>query len=316
MRVEHLYYFKCLAEILNYTQASQKLYIGQSTLSSAIKTLENEIGAVLFTRNKGSRIELTEAGARFYEQITLSLQNLEKGILIAKEAEGAVCETIRLGTIHAMQGKVWAKALSKFKNECNIDFKLVIEQGYSQDLIRKIRSGALDVAFTSRVLGDNDLEHILCWSEPLVLGVHIDHPLAKKKSVSLRDLSNTRIVTYAETSPISEPLSDLLKDYDYELNLIRDYMDEVSMSSLVASDKNNVAIFCYSFLCNAFDEVVCIPIEEAPFDFHKTYITYKADQYRLKVIQEFIDFMSNYLITKSFKRLHETNVPFAGRENM
>lgn len=309
MRVEYLYYFKCLAEILNYTQASQKLYIGQPTLSSAIKTLEKDIGATLFTRNRGSRIELTEAGARFYEQITLSLQNLEKGILIAKEAEGAVCETIHLGTNHAMQGKVWARALSEFKNQCNIDFKIVIEQGYSQDLIRKIRSGALDVAFTSRVLGDSDLEHIMCWTEPLVLGVHIDHPLAKRKSVSLRDLTNTQIVTYAETSPMNEPLSDLLRRYNFKLRLLRDYMDEVSMSSLVASDKNNVAIFCYSFLCDAFDEVVCIPIEEAPFDFHKTYITYKADQYHSKANREFIDFMGDYLINKRLEKLH--GIPYS-----
>lgn len=45
MRTEHLYYFKCLAEVLNYTQASKLLYIGQPTLSAAIKNLEKEVGA-------------------------------------------------------------------------------------------------------------------------------------------------------------------------------------------------------------------------------------------------------------------------------
>ena len=105
MKTEHLYYFKCLAEVLNYTQASQKLYIGQPTLSSAIKNLENEIGAMLFVRNKGSHIELTEAGVCFYNQVTLALQNLEKGINMAQEASGSTHEVIRLGTLYCMKGR-------------------------------------------------------------------------------------------------------------------------------------------------------------------------------------------------------------------
>lgn len=76
MRTEHLYYFKCLAEVLNYTQASKLLYIGQPTLSAAIKNLEKEVGATLFVRSKGSRVDLTEAGTCFYDQVTLSLSTL------------------------------------------------------------------------------------------------------------------------------------------------------------------------------------------------------------------------------------------------
>lgn len=53
MRTEHLYYFKCLAEVLNYTQASKLLYIGQPTLSAAIKNLEKEVGALFLCAVKG-----------------------------------------------------------------------------------------------------------------------------------------------------------------------------------------------------------------------------------------------------------------------
>lgn len=301
MKTEHLYYFKCLAEVLNYTQASQKLYIGQPTLSSAIKNLENEIGAMLFVRNKGSHIELTEAGVYFYNQVTLALQNLEKGINMAQEASGSTHEVIRLGTLYCMQGRAWSQALNQFKQQCDINFRIEIEHAYSPELIRKLRSGALDVAFASHVPGDTDMRHVFCRTQPLVLGVHVNHPLAKRESVSLADLQGERIYTYAESSPVTGALEELINKYD--LTVRQSCFDEVSMSSLVAADENNVALFCYSFLCDAFDEVVCIPVSDVPADFHKIYMVYKRDQHQLRVVQEFIDFMSEFMITDTFKEL-------------
>ena len=77
------------------------------------------------------------------------------------------------------------------------------------------------------------------------------------------------------------------------------------MSSFVASDPESVALFCYSFLCDVYDELVCIPIVEAPRDFHLMYMTYVKDRRKLKVVQEFIDFMSEYLTTDEYKKMHE-----------
>lgn len=134
-----------------------------------------------------------------------------------------------------------------------------------------------------------------------MLGVHVNHPLAKRESVSLADLQGERIYTYAESSPVTGALEELINKYD--LTVRQSYFDEVSMSSLVAADENNVALFCYSFLCDAFDEVVCIPVSDASADFHKIYMVYKRDQHQLRVVQEFIDFMSEFMITDTFKEL-------------
>ena len=42
MRLDYLRYFDHLAEVLNYTRASEDLYIAQPTLSVAIKRMEKE----------------------------------------------------------------------------------------------------------------------------------------------------------------------------------------------------------------------------------------------------------------------------------
>ena len=49
----------------------------------------------------------------------------------------------------------------------------------------------------------------------------------------------------------------------------------------------------YSILVNAFDDVVCIPIADAPADFHKIYLMSRNEAHS-KIVGDFIDFMSSY----------------------
>lgn len=124
MRTEHLYYFKCLAEVLNYTQASKLLYIGQPTLSAAIKNLEKEVGATLFVRSKGSRVDLTEAGTCFYDQVTLSLSTLEKGCSIAQELDGSVQKQLDLGRFLLCRGRPGQLQSQNFEKNVQSTFRL------------------------------------------------------------------------------------------------------------------------------------------------------------------------------------------------
>ncbi|WP_044565237.1 LysR family transcriptional regulator [Anaerococcus provencensis] len=58
--------FLAIAETRNLTDASSKLYLSQSTVSTRLKQLEDYLGYKLFFRNKGlTKIELTERGEAF-----------------------------------------------------------------------------------------------------------------------------------------------------------------------------------------------------------------------------------------------------------
>ena len=63
MEISYFNEFVILAETRNYWAASERLYIGQSSLSKHIKTLESQLGAPLFDRTS-RKVELTEFGAK------------------------------------------------------------------------------------------------------------------------------------------------------------------------------------------------------------------------------------------------------------
>lgn len=289
MRVEDLRYFEHLAEVLNYTRASKDLKISQPTLSLAIKRLEEEWGVQLFSRNR-STVELTDIGRDISDCVTGALRSLDRARVLAEESLGTENATINLGTIYAMQGKFWSQALFEFREKSPFDPHITVTQAYSRELLRRLRTGQLDVAFASRIEDTPDLRYNLFWSQPLVLGVNKKHPLAKKKEVSLAELKRQEILSYDPASPVYQEIVDLIEGYD--LNVQFSYDDEITLSSLVAGNESKTALFCYSLMINAFDDVVCIPVREAPIDFHKTYVVSRDEGRQPKVVQEFIDFMS------------------------
>jgi len=64
MDIEHARTFVAVSETRNFARAAEQLYITQSTVSSRIKVLEDQVGSRLFTRSKAG-VSLTAAGAKF-----------------------------------------------------------------------------------------------------------------------------------------------------------------------------------------------------------------------------------------------------------
>ncbi len=77
MEIRHLKYFLTLADELSFIKASEKLFISQPPLSRQIKELEDELGARLFDRNS-KKVELTQAGKYFKDEVTTMLDNLDR----------------------------------------------------------------------------------------------------------------------------------------------------------------------------------------------------------------------------------------------
>lgn len=61
MELRQLRYFVAVADTLNFSRASESLYVSQSALSKQIADLEQELGVVLFQRDKRT-VELSPAG--------------------------------------------------------------------------------------------------------------------------------------------------------------------------------------------------------------------------------------------------------------
>jgi LysR family transcriptional regulator, benzoate and cis,cis-muconate-responsive activator of ben and cat genes len=124
MELRHLKYFLAVAEELNFTKASEKLFISQPPLSRQIMELEEEIQARLFIRNN-KKVELTEAGKYFEKEVRVLFQDLERISIKTKKIAENVSGEFRIAYISSIYAEVISQLIKHLKEQFPyVNFKL------------------------------------------------------------------------------------------------------------------------------------------------------------------------------------------------
>lgn len=124
MELRHLKYFLAVAEELNFTKASEKLFISQPPLSRQIIELEEELQAKLFIRNN-KKVELTEAGKYFEKEVKVLFQDLERISIKTKKIAKNVSGEFRIAYISSIYSSVISELIKHLKLQFPyVNFKL------------------------------------------------------------------------------------------------------------------------------------------------------------------------------------------------
>ncbi len=190
MNTQRLEYFLALATYLNYSHASQELYISQPALSKQIALLEEELGVKLFYRTKRS-VSLTPEGyacIKYAEQVVVSCKELSNW---AKMAGSSQPLTIRLGYYGVMLQDVVFSFMQQLTSlQANAQVSLC--QKNINVLPELLLNGSLDMLLLRDALCPERKEfesRIVCQA-PYKLIVSKQHPLAGRKKISLDQLTH------------------------------------------------------------------------------------------------------------------------------
>ncbi len=292
MNLSHLKYFISLADSKHFANTAKSLSIARSTLSLAISNLESDLGAPLFTKN-GSTFLLTPYGKEFYRYASLALKNIETGRQRVQVMVNSKVEMLRIGVPFSIQNEDWSRMMRAFRAHLDDSTSVKVHQGFSSTLLHDLAAGSLDVTFATKMPdAPEGLEYIPFWSQELIVAVNEDNPLANRSSIKLEELKGNRIFTYADGCPPHDQVMEYAKRYDLEVE--GRFREEITACSIVSASDTTVALVDYSFLVKAFSDVVCIPIEGIPRDFHKIYLIHRADDMLTAAQKDFITFACNH----------------------
>lgn len=179
IEIKPLYYFIAAYEEGSITAAASRCFIAQPSITHAIKSLESSLGVILFQRSKQG-IKPTEEGHKLYKLATdLVLQNQQlKGAFISnKRVE------LRLYIQADINIEHYSSIIKSIKNSSpNIDIS--IADTVEQAQIAIIDEERLPSQFEFKVLQ----------KESYKLLVRKDHPLAKKKKVSIKTFEGLHFI--------------------------------------------------------------------------------------------------------------------------
>ena len=292
MNLSQLYYFRMLARTRSFKEAAAELYISEPTLSVAIKKLEKELGTELVVR-KRLAIELTPEGEEFAECLEQSLQNIDEHVASIKTHARERNQTLRLGIVFSLQQRVWLPLINDFWIAQHRDPDNVIKQGTTEQLLRALKNGEIDVIIAGTLGKDDSIATYPMWTSPALAAINTKNPLSTRKSVTFDDIRNSQLITYVSDGPMGDECHNLARRFD--LDPLYAYANEPSICSNIASQPDSIGIICDSWLAYSFDEVAIVPIADSPRDFHRFWLTHRANPPKSHtLLKEFIDFAKDY----------------------
>jgi len=290
MDLRTLRYFVTVAEELNITHAAKKLNMSQPPLSSQLKSLEDELGVVLFIRGK-RHLELTEAGTLLYRRAVQLLDLAEKTRNEVADMESGISGTISVGMVEGRGPFLAARFIAGFREEFPL-VKFVMWNGSSDDVLDRLANGLVDVAVIAAPFDSERLESLPIGSEPWVAIIPVSNPLAEddRKTIPLEKLKNQPLVVPSRRSRI-RAIRDWFAEIEAEPDIVCEtssYIDAIAMSEQGVG----ISIFPQTtYTPNYLVKSKIIVDSERKIDY---YLVWMKNRIHSPLVTEFLNFISDF----------------------
>lgn len=186
MEITQLEFFLKVVEEGSFSRAAERAFRTQPAVSLAIRRLEEEIGAPLFDRAQKTPT-LTEVGEVFhdYARRIISLRDEARGVVA--ELRELRAGRVRIGANESTSLYLLPDVILAFRAR-HPRVKVEIYRHPSDQLPREVLDRNVDFALTANEPADRDLEAFPVLKDELVLILSPSHPLARRDSVTVREL--------------------------------------------------------------------------------------------------------------------------------
>ncbi len=181
--------FHAVAAAGGFTAASRALNIGQPTITSQVKGLEDYFDVELFHR-RGRQVTPTEAGRDLF-QITRRFMSLEDEARDLLNAYGGFhIGELKIGAVGPYHA---TEMLSAFHDRYP-NIRLTVAVGNSKEMVQRLMTYEADVAVLAHVEDDPRIFAMPYSRHPVVAFANKSHPLAGKGKIRLAELAGERMV--------------------------------------------------------------------------------------------------------------------------
>jgi aminoethylphosphonate catabolism LysR family transcriptional regulator len=181
--------FHAVAKEGGFTAASKAIHVGQSTISTQIKALEDRYGVTLFHRS-GRKIQISDCGMALFKisQRILNMEEEARDLLI--NYGGILTGDLRVGAV----GPYHATGMLAMFNKKHPGINLTVKLGNSMEMVELLTSYSVDVAVLAHT-EDNPAIYARPFSRhPIVVFGKTSHPIAKRRQIKLEELQDQRFV--------------------------------------------------------------------------------------------------------------------------
>ena len=202
MTLQQLTYLVTVAECGNITEAAERLFISQPSLSAAIHNLEKEMGITAFSRsNKGVTVTRDGEELLSFARMLLEQADIMKDHFVTGEKRN------HKFSVSCQHYSFAVNAFVDLINEYDADqYSFILRETQTGEIIEDVASGKSELGIlylsehNEEVLTKMLKNHQLIFEELFVASPHVfiskEHPLAEKELITIEDLKNYPYLTF------------------------------------------------------------------------------------------------------------------------
>ena len=288
MEIKQIKYFVEVVRQGGMTQASEHLYIAQSTISKAIKNIENEYDITLFDRSQ-KQIKLTDIGQTFYDNSLEFLALFEKLSLEMNDVVNVQKGHIKIGLSPMMNVQMFTNALNQFhKLYPTVTYEVI--EGGGKIVENLTANDDVDIGITTLPVDHSLFHSVSLYNEELLLVVSNDHHLSDMEKVDLAELKNEEFVLFHDDYYLKDQIIENCKRIGFYPKTVAN-ISQISFIANLIQQGIGISIVPESLVRLMGDNVTSIQLENVELSWHLGAI-WRKDAYLNYVTRQWIDFIS------------------------
>ncbi|MBZ9775630.1 LysR substrate-binding domain-containing protein [Mesorhizobium sp. CO1-1-8] len=230
MRYVQLRAFHQVAISGGFSRAAEALFLTQPAISDQVRKLEEEYDVLLFNRNK-KQVTLTHSGQKLLEITHRMFDTEQQALELLTESRALRSGTLR---IVADAAHHLLHILGSFRARYP-GVQVSVRAGNTETVISSLYSYDADIGVLGEVPTGRDFEVLKLNSTPIIAFASVDHPLAAKKSLTLKQLAQESLVMRERGSKTRQKLEDLAAASKIELRPVIEAEGREAVREIVAS---------------------------------------------------------------------------------
>ncbi len=167
MNIQQIRYVLAVARQLNFGQAAEQCHVTQSTLSTMIARLEDELGLLIFDR-KTKPVSITKEGAKVISQMKIIDKELDTLQEVVGGIKNEMTGEIKIGAIPTVAPYLFPLFLNDFIHHFpKINFE--ISETPTEKIVKNLLDRDLDIGIVSIPLNVKSIREIHLYDEPFLL---------------------------------------------------------------------------------------------------------------------------------------------------
>jgi LysR family hydrogen peroxide-inducible transcriptional activator len=230
--IHHIRYFLAVCETLNFTRAAELCQVTQPALSRAIQQLEDEVGGLLFRRER-NLTHLTDLGLLMKPRLEKIVGELGDVQREAKRFLTLDSANLMLGIMCTIGPTRFTSILGHFYASCpGISVNLV--EGTPDKLAAHLEGGEIDIALMARPEGFSEkfvVEPL--YRERFLVAFPAGHRFADRNAISMADVNGENYLSRVSCE-YDGHISGILKGSGCGLNTVYESEREDWIQNMVA----------------------------------------------------------------------------------